>query len=169
MLQDMLDYLRNIRSISARMAASPLKECVRRLMIRYRRKPTDLQEIHRKFMQDISAVRRRQRTSRVHGLGTWRWNCRARDVCQKMLAAGLNANVGGRDQESARCRTARLTRWVQDLFNFPKTSTGLFVTGTSMANLIGVLVARTAKVGQGVRQDGLSGISTHSVCIDISS
>jgi aromatic-L-amino-acid decarboxylase len=38
----------------------------------------------------------------------------------------------------------------------PKTATGLFVTGTSMANLIGVWVARTAALGTGVRRTGIA-------------
>jgi glutamate/tyrosine decarboxylase-like PLP-dependent enzyme len=41
------------------------------------------------------------------------------------------------------------------LFGFPDTASGLFVTGTSMANLIGVWVARTAALGTGVRRAGV--------------
>ena len=57
-----------------------------------------------------------------------------------MLAAGLNANLGGRDHMPIEVER-QVTRWVRELFGFPDTATGLFVTGTSMANLIGLLVA----------------------------
>jgi aromatic-L-amino-acid/L-tryptophan decarboxylase len=41
------------------------------------------------------------------------------------------------------------------MFNFPQGTSGIFVTGTSMANLMAVLVARTATLGRGVRRQGL--------------
>ena len=45
---------------------------------------------------------------------------------------------------------------MRQLFGFPDTASGLFVTGTSMANLIGVLVARTRALGVEVRRDGVA-------------
>jgi aromatic-L-amino-acid decarboxylase len=45
---------------------------------------------------------------------------------------------------------------VRELFRFPDTASGLFVTGTSMANLIAVLVARTGALGFGVRRQGIA-------------
>ncbi|MDE2353865.1 MAG: aminotransferase class V-fold PLP-dependent enzyme, partial [Betaproteobacteria bacterium] len=41
-------------------------------------------------------------------------------------------------------------------FGFPERSSGLFVTGTSMANFIAVLVARTAVLGPAVRENGVA-------------
>jgi glutamate/tyrosine decarboxylase-like PLP-dependent enzyme len=41
------------------------------------------------------------------------------------------------------------------MFGFPSGASGIFVTGTSMANLMAVLVARTAALGQSVRQCGV--------------
>jgi glutamate/tyrosine decarboxylase-like PLP-dependent enzyme len=43
------------------------------------------------------------------------------------------------------------------IFGFPESATGLFVTGTSMANLIGVLIARDAELGFEVRCGGVAG------------
>ena len=85
----------------------------------------------------------------VHGGGT------AVGMLAEMLAGGLNANLGGRDQMPVEVER-QILRWVRDLFGFPETASGLFVTGTSMANLIGLLVARTAALGTGVRQSGLA-------------
>ena len=45
---------------------------------------------------------------------------------------------------------------MRELFRFPDTASGLFVTGTSMANLIAVLVARTQAIGTGVRRQGVA-------------
>jgi glutamate/tyrosine decarboxylase-like PLP-dependent enzyme len=73
----------------------------------------------------------------------------------EMLAAGLNANLGGRDQAPIEIEK-QVVQWVRELFHFPETASGLFVTGTSMANLLGVVIARTACLGIDVRHNGLS-------------
>jgi glutamate/tyrosine decarboxylase-like PLP-dependent enzyme len=73
----------------------------------------------------------------------------------EMLAAGLNANVGGRDQIPVEVER-QITRWLAELFDFPDTTSGIFVTGSSVANLIGVLVARTRASGVAVRKTGLA-------------
>jgi glutamate/tyrosine decarboxylase-like PLP-dependent enzyme len=72
----------------------------------------------------------------------------------EMLAAGLDANCGGRDHIAIDVET-QITLWLAEAFGFPPASSGVFVTGTSMANVLGALVARTHKLGQNVRQDGL--------------
>ena len=51
----------------------------------------------------------------------------------------------------------QLVTWTSELFGFPPSSTGLFVTGTSIANFLGVLVARTRALGSSVRGRGLTG------------
>lgn len=72
----------------------------------------------------------------------------------EMVAAGLNANVGGRDQMPVELER-QVVGWMRDLFGFPKSATGLFVAGTSTANLLSVLSARTAACGIGLRRNGL--------------
>jgi glutamate/tyrosine decarboxylase-like PLP-dependent enzyme len=72
----------------------------------------------------------------------------------EMLAAGLNANLGGRDHAPIEVER-QVARWMAELFGFPESSSGLFVTGTSMANLIAVLAARTAALGAECRVDGV--------------
>jgi aromatic-L-amino-acid decarboxylase len=85
----------------------------------------------------------------VHGSGT------PVGMLAEMLAAGLNANLGGRDQIPIEVER-QILQWMRELFSFPDTASGLFVTGTSMANLISVLVARTAVLGKEVRQQGIA-------------
>lgn len=74
----------------------------------------------------------------------------------ELLAAGLNANLGGRDQMPIVVER-QVLQWVRELFGFPETATGLFVTGASMANMIALLVARTRALGATVRDQGVSG------------
>src|SRR5260221_3225842 len=72
----------------------------------------------------------------VHGGGT------VTGMLAEMLAAGLNANLGGRDHIPIEVER-QITEWVRQMFGFPAGASGLFVTGTSMANLMAVLGGRT--------------------------
>ncbi len=72
----------------------------------------------------------------------------------EMLAAGLNANLGGRDHIPIAVEQ-QVVRWMAELFGFPSQASGLFVTGSSLANFIAILVARMAALGPSVRSDGL--------------
>ena len=75
----------------------------------------------------------------------------------EMLAAGLNANLGGRDHAPILVER-QVIGWMAALFGLPAETGGLLVTGTSIANLIGVLIARAAAAGPGVRRDGVGGL-----------
>ena len=151
MLDDMLDYLEHIRG---RPVWQPIPREVR---ARFRQAlpmgPTDLAQVHQEFMQDILPFGVGNAhpgfVGWVHGGGT------PVGMLAEMLAAGLNANLGGRDQIPVEVER-QVTRWVCELFHFPESASGLFVTGTSMANLIGVLVARSAALGAGVRDKGIA-------------
>ena len=50
----------------------------------------------------------------------------------------------------------QIVHWLRQLFEFPSSASGLFVTGTSMANLLGVLIARTRELGVEVRRNGVA-------------
>lgn len=86
----------------------------------------------------------------VHGGGT------VEGMLAEMMAGGLNANLGGRDHAPMEVER-QILRWMRQLFHYPETASGLFVTGTSMANFLALLVARTQALGNGVRRTGLSG------------
>jgi aromatic-L-amino-acid decarboxylase len=73
----------------------------------------------------------------------------------EMLAGGLNANLGGRDHVPIEVEH-QIVQWTRQMFGFPDTASGLFVTGTSTANLMAVLVARAARFGPAVRRHGLT-------------
>lgn len=152
MLDDILDYLEHIRE---RPVWQPIPQDVRALFHQpLPKEPSDLATVHETFMQNILpfAVGNAHPgfMGWVHGGGT------PVGMLAEMLAAGLNANLGGRDQMPIEVER-QLVQWVRELFGFPETASGLFVTGTSMANLIAVLVARTAAMGVGVRHQGVAG------------
>jgi glutamate/tyrosine decarboxylase-like PLP-dependent enzyme len=150
MLDDILGYTRDIRQ---RPVWQPIPGEVRE---RFRgpvpAAPSSLAEVHREFMNYILpfAVGNVHPgfMGWVHGGGT------PVGMLAEMLAAGLNANLGGRDQVPVEVER-QIARWMQALFGFPETAAGLFVTGTSMANFIAVVIARDALGGE-VRRLGLA-------------
>ncbi len=73
----------------------------------------------------------------------------------EMLAAGLNANLGGRDHIPIAVEQ-QIVRWMSRLFGFPESASGLFVTGSSIANFMAILIARTRMLGTEVRAQGLT-------------
>jgi glutamate/tyrosine decarboxylase-like PLP-dependent enzyme len=84
----------------------------------------------------------------VHGAGT------PVGMLAEMLAAGLNANCGGRNHIGLDVER-QVARWLAEGLGYPLEASGIFVTGTSMANFMGLLVARNAALGDGVRAEGL--------------
>jgi aromatic-L-amino-acid decarboxylase len=151
MLDDMLDFVAHIRE---RPVWQPTPEAVRaRLREPMPIAPTNLAAVHAEFLRDVLPYATGNShpgfMGWVHGGGN------VVGMLAETLAAGLNANLGGRDHAPIEVER-QITRWMGALFGFPDTATGLFVTGTSMANLLGVLVARTGALGVAVRQAGVA-------------
>lgn len=152
MLDDMFDYLQHIRT---RPVWRPIPSAARERLHRpMNRAPDDLAAVHQRFMEDVLPYAlgnvHPAFMGWLHGGGT------AVGMLAEMLAAGLNANLGGRDQMPVEVER-QVVRWMAELFGFPETAGGLFVTGTSMANFMGVLAARRATLGEAVRRRGVAG------------
>jgi len=150
MLDDILDYTENIRT---RPVWQPIPDDVReRFHASLPVRPSLLADVHGEFMKHILPFA----VGNVHpGFMGWvQGGGTPVGTLAEMLAAGLNANLGGRDQIPIEVER-QITRWMQVIFGFPETATGLFVTGTSMANFIAAVVARDAAMAFDVRRGGL--------------
>jgi aromatic-L-amino-acid decarboxylase len=151
MLDDILDYVEHIRN---RPVWRPMDEEVRAA---FRgplpHAPTELAEVHRDFLKYVLPYA----TGNVHpGFMGWvHGGGTIIGMLAEMLAGGLNANCGGRDHAPIEVER-QIVAWARRLFGFPEDATGLFVTGTSMANFVALLVARRAALGAAVRQAGLA-------------
>ena len=84
----------------------------------------------------------------AHGAGT------PIGVVAELIAAALNANCGGRDHIGPIVER-QIALWAAEALGLPAQSSGVFVTGASQANFLGLLVARDAALGHGVRAGGL--------------
>lgn len=71
------------------------------------------------------------------------------------MAAVMNANLGGGNHVANRVE-AQVIDWVKAMVGFPTEASGLLVSGGSMANFVGLAVARQAKAGYDIRQEGVA-------------
>jgi glutamate/tyrosine decarboxylase-like PLP-dependent enzyme len=151
MLDDLLGYVENIRE---RPVWQPIPaEARAHFQSPAPMQGEDLAQVHAEFMHEVLPYDQ----GNVHpGFMGWvNGGGTPVGMLAEMLAAGLNANCGGRDHIPIEIER-QITRWVAELLGFPETSSGLFVTGTSMANLIAVLIARDVALGFGVRASGVA-------------
>ncbi|MBS0240513.1 MAG: aminotransferase class V-fold PLP-dependent enzyme [Proteobacteria bacterium] len=84
----------------------------------------------------------------AHGAGT------PTGMVAEMIAAGLNMNCGGRDHIGIDVER-QIVRWMSEAFGYPEGASGLFLTGSSMANFLAVIVAKTNAIGATTREAGL--------------
>lgn len=151
MLDDMLGSLETIRE---QPVWRVIPEDVR---ARFRQdlpsEPTALDQIHEEFMTSILPFT--ARNAHPGFLGWVQGGGTPVGMLAEMLAAGLNANVGGRDQIPLEVER-QVTAWMRTLFGFPAEASGLFVTGTSMANFLAVVIARDTALGNDIRRTGVT-------------
>jgi aromatic-L-amino-acid decarboxylase len=150
MLDDAIDYVEGIRG---RPVWQPMPDAVR---AGFRQslptEPTPLGEVHAEFMRTILPFA----TGNTHpGFMGWvHGGGNPVGMMGELLAAALNANLGGRDHAPIEIER-QIAQWMRQVFGFPETANGLFLTGSSMANFVAILAARAACGGNAVRRGGV--------------
>lgn len=74
----------------------------------------------------------------------------------EMLASAMNPHMAGFNQAPALVEK-QVVRWIAELMGYPANASGVLVSGGTIANILGLAVARHAKCGFDIRQDGLQG------------
>lgn len=151
MLDDMLNYAEHLRE---RPVWQPIPAQVKAgFQDSLPQHGNDLATLHRRFMQEVVPYS----IGNAHpGFMGWvQGGGTPVGMVADMLAAGLNANVGGREQIPITVER-QILQWMRELFSFPDSANGLFVTGTSLANFIAVVIARTRFLGTTVRKQGIA-------------
>ncbi|MGZ3521422.1 MAG: pyridoxal phosphate-dependent decarboxylase family protein [Vulcanimicrobiaceae bacterium] len=149
-LDDALDYLQTVRERPVWRAVPD--EVKARLREPLPEDASTFESVYRQFAELIMPYATGNIHPRffgwVHGSGT------PTGAISDLLAATMNSNVGGRDHGAVYVER-QVLRWFTSLFGWPETSSGIMVMGTSAANLIAVLVARTKALGPAVRESGV--------------
>lgn len=86
----------------------------------------------------------------VHGTGN------AAGLLAEMVAATMNANLGGRDHGAVHVERAVID-WTRRVMGFPEGASGVLVTGTSQATVLALAAARVAALGLESRVAGTGG------------
>lgn len=148
----MTDYLRDVRH---RGVWKPLPAETRaRLATPAPEQGIGLQGALSDFQRDILPYP----TGNIHPrFWSWVTGCgTATGLVSELLAAGMNNLSIGLDDSSPVQVELQVLNWFKDLFGFPRDASGLLVSGGSMANMVGIVVGRTARAGYDVRAEGLN-------------
>nr|WP_232371262.1 pyridoxal-dependent decarboxylase [Desulfogranum marinum] len=88
----------------------------------------------------------------VHGAGN------PGGIFAEITGAAMNANLGGRDHGAIYIEK-QVLEWCRQLMGFPADSSGLIVSGTSMATIIALKAARDQRVGLECRKKGVGRVA----------
>ncbi len=150
MIDDMVDYLASVRE---RPVWQPFPDAVRaRLAEPLPHEGTPAEAVYEQFKRDVLPYPPGNIHPRFWGwvIGTGTPLAMLAD----MLASGMNPQAAG-VQEGARHVEERVIAWLAEAMGFPTGASGLLVSGGSMANLVALAVARQAKAGFDVREQGV--------------
>ena len=151
MVDDALDHM---STLSERAPWTPLPPAVRQALTTepVPHTPQGIERVYAEFAERVLPYTNGNRHPRFFG---WiQGNGTPLGMMADMLAAGMNAHLAGLDQ-APKLVEMQVIAWLAELMGFPKDSSGLLVSGGSMANILALAVARHATCGFDVREDGL--------------
>ncbi len=150
MLDDMLDHLRDIRRHPVWQQIP--KEVKLKFKMPIPNKSQAREEIYKEFKQNILPYP----LGNIHPR-FWGWVAGSGTpfgILAEMLTATMNTNVAGGEQIANYVET-QVIDWTKKLLGYDPSASGLLVSGASIANLIGLTVARNTKANYNIIKDGV--------------
>jgi glutamate/tyrosine decarboxylase-like PLP-dependent enzyme len=120
------------------------------------RSPTPLAEVYREVVEKVMSYP----MGNVHPR-FWAWYMGSSNFTGALgdfLAGIQGSNLGG-GNHAATFVDQQVVNWCKEMVGFPPSASGTLVSGGSMANIIGLTVARNAKAGIDVREHGVGAIA----------
>lgn len=153
MLDDMMNYLSTVRE---RPVWQPIPQAVKENFQQpVPHEPTDAADVYAEFQENVLPYP----LGNIHPR-FWGWVIGTGTpvgMLAEMLAAGMNPNLGGAEHGAVKVELQVLD-WFKEILGLPLDSSGLLVSGGSMANLVGLTVARNAMAEFDIRKEGLQNI-----------
>lgn len=152
MVDDAIDYTRDIRE---RPLWQEMPPTVRQTFARpLPQDPTELTQVYETLSRNMMPYP----MGNIHPR-FWAWYMGSGNFTGALgdfLAAILGSNLGG-GNHAASLIDQQVVDWCKEMMGFPATSSGTLVSGGSMANILGLAIARNEMAEGKVRADGVSG------------
>jgi glutamate/tyrosine decarboxylase-like PLP-dependent enzyme len=150
-LDDLVDYLRDVRD---RPAWQPLpRESKRLFQQELPVEPQPAEIVYNEVRDHVLPYP----TGNIHPR-FWSWvggTGTPTQLLADMVISAMNSGSLGFDEASSTYVELQLLGWLKDMLGYPGDASGLLVSGGSMANLVGLAVARTHMAGYDVREEGV--------------
>jgi glutamate/tyrosine decarboxylase-like PLP-dependent enzyme len=149
---DMLEYL---KSVGDRPAWQPLPQAAKRLFE---------EDVPRQGMQRGAVYEQIREHVLPYPTGNihprfWSWvggTGTPTQLIPDLVASAMNSAALGFDEVASSYVELQLLSWFKSLLDYPADASGLLVSGGSMANLVGLAVARTHAAPYDVREQGVN-------------
>ena len=150
MVDDAFNYTKNVRDrkIWQEMPESVLNAFKTGLP----KQPSDAEDVYKELQKNVLPYPMGNLHPRF-----WAWYMGSGTISGVMgdfWASILNPNLGGGNHAAHKVEE-QVVDWIKEIIEFPKSASGLLVSGGSMANYAALAVARNVKAGYDIRAEGL--------------